>query len=73
MAKRIEIDGKFYRERRGKLVEIPAEWVGKFPTEQTIRKRGSKLTNKLRRRVKSADFNYIENKSQPVAGDEDLA
>lgn len=28
MTKRIEADGKFYRKRRGVLVEIPAEWVG---------------------------------------------
>lgn len=29
MSKRIEKDGKFYRMRRGKLVEIPPEWVGR--------------------------------------------
>lgn len=39
MSKRIEIDGKFYRERRGVLVEIPPEWVGKTVHKQTIRKR----------------------------------
>ena len=49
MSKRIEIDGRFYRERRGKLVEIPAEWVGKITTEQTIRNRPSKLINKRKR------------------------
>lgn len=37
--KRIEKDGKFYRIRRGKLVEIPPEWVGKTVFEQTKRKR----------------------------------
>jgi hypothetical protein len=31
MAKRVVIDGKFYRERRGRLVEIPAAWLGKSP------------------------------------------
>jgi hypothetical protein len=40
--KRIEIDGEFYRERRGKLVKIPAEWVGQIPHAQTMRKRGSR-------------------------------
>lgn len=40
--KRIERDGKFYRMRRGKLVEIPMEWVGKTVDSQTIRKRPSK-------------------------------
>jgi len=39
---RIEIDGKFYRIRRGKLVEIPKVWVGKTVHPQTIRKRPSK-------------------------------
>lgn len=52
MAKRIEKDGKFYRLRRGVLVEIPAEWVGNVTTKQAIRKRNSKLTNKLARYVK---------------------
>ena len=52
MTKRIEIDGKFYRQRRGKLVEIPAEWVGKTPTQQTINKRPSKLVGKVKRVVK---------------------
>ena len=41
MAKRIEKDGKFYRMRRGKLVEIPSEWVGQTTHEQTKRKRRS--------------------------------
>lgn len=49
MAKRIEIDGKFYRTRRGKWVEIPGEWVGQTVCEQTIRKRPSKMTRKARR------------------------
>ena len=39
---RIEKDGKFYRKRRGKLVEIPDEWVGHVTDPQTIRKRKSK-------------------------------
>jgi hypothetical protein len=41
MAKRIEKDGKFYRMRRGKLVEIPEEWLGKDQYKQSIRKRKS--------------------------------
>lgn len=39
--KRIEINGKYYRKRRGKLVEIPDEWVDKVTFPQTIRKRKS--------------------------------
>lgn len=49
MSKRIEIDGRFYRERRGKLVEIPAEWVGNVTHPQNIRNRPSKLINKRKR------------------------
>lgn len=52
MGKRIEIDGKFYRERRGKLVEIPPQWVGHSTSRETIRQRPSKLTNKVKRIVK---------------------
>lgn len=37
--KRIELDGKFFRYRRGKLVEIPPEWVGKTTFRQNINKR----------------------------------
>jgi hypothetical protein len=37
--KRIEKDGKFFRMRRGKLVEIPAEWVGKTVHPQETRGR----------------------------------
>lgn len=39
---RIEKDGKFFRMRRGKLVEIPPEWVGQVTHPQTMRKRDSK-------------------------------
>ena len=40
--KRVKVGGKFYRMRRGKLVEIPEEWVGKVTHRQTVRKRPSK-------------------------------
>lgn len=39
MAKAIEKDGKFYRMRRGKLVEIPPEWKGKVTGKKTKRDR----------------------------------
>ena len=43
MAKQIvDADGKHYRMRRGKLVEIPPEWVGKTLHPQTKRKRSSR-------------------------------
>ena len=40
--RRIELDGKFYRMRRGELVRIPDEWVGNTVHPQSIRKRPSK-------------------------------
>ena len=50
--KRIEIDSKFYRRRRGVLVEIPAQWVGRTVTSQTIAKRPSKAPHKRRKEMK---------------------
>lgn len=43
MGVRVEIDGKFYRRRRGELVVIPEAWVGVTTHPQRIRKRKSKL------------------------------
>ena len=64
-------DGCLYRLRRGKLVKIPEEWVGKTTTSQTIRKRDSKKTGKLKRATKwrnnqagSTGNLYIEYKDQ---------
>jgi hypothetical protein len=51
--KSIVVNGNRYRMRRGKLVRIPAEWVGRIPTEATIRQRPSKMTKKRRRDEKS--------------------
>lgn len=50
MAKLVEKDGKFYRMRRGELVEIPPEWVGKHVHAKTIRQRNSKKSRKAVRR-----------------------
>lgn len=68
MAKRIEIDGKFYRMRRGQLVEIPLEWVGKVTTRETIRQRPSKLTNKVKRIVKDVCGvnRYKDRRAEPI-------
>jgi hypothetical protein len=52
MSNRIEIDGKFYRKRRGQLVEIPPEWVGQVTHPQTMRKRPSKTIHKQARDMK---------------------
>jgi hypothetical protein len=56
MAKRIQIGNQFYRMRRGKLVLIPDEWVGKITHQQTKRKRPSNALHKLRKRVKNREF-----------------
>lgn len=49
MSRRKMIDGRAYRMRRGRLVEIPVEWVGKTVRGNTIRKRPSKRIRKLRK------------------------
>jgi hypothetical protein len=73
MAKRIDIDGKSYRMRRGKLVEIPPEWVGKTTSEKTIRQRPSKLTGKVKRVVKDVGGvnRFKDQREAPVETDED--
>lgn len=55
--KRIEKDGKFYRMRRGVLVEIPEEWVGKTVAKRTISQRPSKQTHKQAKDTKLGTFN----------------
>jgi hypothetical protein len=68
MAKRIDIEGKSYRMRRGKLVEIPPKWVGRQTTHKTIRQRPSKLTGKVKRVVKDvAGVNrYKDKRDAPI-------
>lgn len=51
--KLLEKDGKFYRMRRGVLVEIPPQWVGKVTYPQTIRKRPSKRGQGVNFKVKA--------------------
>jgi hypothetical protein len=77
--KRIEIDGKYYRYRRGVLVEIPMKWVGKITTQGTIRKRESKIPHKLSRATKwrreklgSTGGEYIQYMDDKLNYDEDL-
>jgi hypothetical protein len=50
--KLLEKDGKYYRIRRGELVEIPEKWVGHTVHPQKIRKRPSKKGNGRRFRRK---------------------
>lgn len=68
MGKRIEQDGKFYRMRRGKLVEIPPDWVGRVNSKKTVRQRPSKLTGKVKRVVKdlAGTNRYKDKLDQPA-------
>jgi hypothetical protein len=50
---KVSFDGQLtHRTRRGKVVEIPEEWRGQVTRPQTIRKRQSKMTRKLRNQLK---------------------
>ena len=46
--KRLDIGEKAFRNRRGRWVPIPDEWIGQVAHPQTIRKRDSKRTRKSR-------------------------
>lgn len=58
MSRRIDIDGKAYRRRRGRLVEIPPQWAGRVTHSQTIHKRPSKLPRKLRMHRETTGWPY---------------
>jgi len=60
MSKRVFLNGKYYRMRRGKLVEIPAEWVGKVTTRQTINRR------KESARLKRKELTFQERKQSDI-------
>lgn len=49
MAKVAIIDGVAHRVRRGKLVAIPEEWVGRHTTKKTIRQRKNRAAAKKTR------------------------
>lgn len=68
MAKAILKDGRVFRLRRGEIVEVPARWVGNLTTQQTIRKRPSKLTGKVKRIVKdrTGDVRYKDARQEPL-------
>lgn len=67
--KRIEKDGRFYRLRRGKLVEIPVEWVGQVVYPRTIRERPSKRVGKVARESKYADNRNYKDRAMEVGGE----
>lgn len=74
MSKLIENDGKHFRMRRGKLVQIPPAWVGQVCDEQTIRKRPSKLIHKLRKAAslvrRAPDQSRYRHRNRPEATEE---
>jgi len=47
-----------YRKRRGKLVEIPSEWVGNVTTKATIRLSTSKLPRPVKRALTESVYKY---------------
>lgn len=51
MAKKIICDDGVYRIRRGKLVKVPDEWVGRITTNETIRQRKSKLCKNIQKQI----------------------
>lgn len=71
MSKRIEIDGTFYRKRRGKLVAIPAEWVGNVTHRQNVRQRESKLPGPLKRVVKDRKHTNFKDRRDLLRASED--
>lgn len=62
------VDGKLCRLRRGKWVEIPKEWIGKFPTDKTKRQRLSHQPQKVRKIIKNYDLNtkFIKSKEPEI-------
>lgn len=52
MTGRVLVDGEWHRWRRGRLVPIPAAWVGQTLHPQTKRKRPSKALHKYRKEIK---------------------
>lgn len=67
--KRIEVEGRFYRMRRGKLVEIPAEWVGKTTNPASVRKRPSKKHHKIRKLYKNGCWKDKRQEARDAADD----
>jgi len=63
MSKPIYVDGVPHRVRRGRLVPIPVRWLGQVTSRQTINARASKLTRKLRHRMK-ADRSRVKREAQ---------
>jgi hypothetical protein len=70
MPKLIEIDGKFFRMRRKKLVAIPEEWLGKVTFAQTMRERPSKMGRKVAKDIKSKFNKHYNERKEADEGSE---
>lgn len=75
MSKRVFLNGKYYRMRRSKLVEIPLEWVGKITTRQTInrRKEAARLKRKEptfqeRKQAEGSSIDEMDNSNRHESG-----
>jgi hypothetical protein len=66
-SKLILVDGLPRRMRRGKLVVIPWEWLGKTVSKQKIAARPSKAIHKHRKMLK-----YGKRKKEVFDGDRDV-
>jgi hypothetical protein len=60
IADKNQIEGSkpVYRNRRGKLVQVPPKWVNNFTTKETIRQRPSKLLRKVKRSLTKNTENF---------------
>ena len=67
MSKRVFLNGKYYRMRRGKLVEIPLEWVGKITTRQTINRR-KEPTFQERKQAEGSSIDEMDNSNRHESG-----
>lgn len=65
-------DGKVYRIRRGKMVEIPPEWVGKTVSAQSVNKRPSKQLHKHRKLQKLGEFSARVGRAEDAIRDKEL-
>lgn len=61
---------KHTRIRRGRVVEIPAGWIGQVPSHRTIMHRPSKGLHKLRKFVKHGTRKSLADRREEVTAEE---
>ena len=55
---RIQVGDKYYRKRRGVLVEIPREWLNQIPTKSTQSDR--KVLAKVKRDGRRKSYKFLK-------------